>query len=317
MKKVAIIGAGGIANHLSNILKSSGIRVCFQLTRGQANEFEYLLEKEGPEAVFLSISTLDMGEAACRYILACAERGVPIITCEKGSLAYHAKVLKSHMGLIGFSAAVGGGTRMLKYVANRNLVGKQVDIQAVINGTLNFIFDEMSRGVSLSEACEEARRLGYAEPGAKDLLSLINGEIKDVRMKICVFFNTVLAVNKFITPDDLGLLEYSRKDMEDLSEVGGDYRFVVSFTNRDHEKTYPRFGRRLKCSVDGWSIEGSFRQIAQSPILLSWLPGVVGNAICITEGDLGSDGKYILSGPGAGHGPTTSAMLVDFCELCK
>ncbi len=318
MKKVGIIGAGGIAKHLAARLESQGITVCFSIGRNQTEQFSELLEAEKPHAVFLTISTLDKGEAALDYILACIKAGILVITCEKGALAYHAKALKPYLDKIGFSATVGGGTRMLKYVTERHLTDKQVEISAVVNGTLNFLFDEIRRGGrSLGEACKEACKLGYAEPGATDPLSLINGELKDVRMKTCVFFNTVLASNRLVTPDEFGLLEQTASDLEQLSEDGGDYRLVVSFSNHKQTKEHPRFGKQFGLHfIDGWHITGSFRQITQASQLSLWLPAGVGNAVYITEGELGSGGKYILSGPGAGHEPTTSAMLADFEELC-
>ncbi len=319
MKKVAIIGRGAIAEHLSARLELMDIDICFSYTRSHIGiPFGDLIAHERPQAVFLAISTLDRGQAARDYILKCVEYGIPVITCEKGALAYHAEVLKPHLSKIGFSATVGGGTRMLKYVVDRHLVGKKVEIHAVINGTLNFIFDELRHsGRSIGEVCNEVFKSGYAEPGANDSLSLINGELKDVRMKTCDFFNTVLATERLITPDEFGLLKLTDDDLENLSEEGGDYRLVVSFSNHKSVKDHPRFGRQFGLhSVDGWHITGSFRQITQASQLLSWLPGGVGNAVHIIEGELGSGGKYTLSGPGAGHEPTTSAMLADFEELC-
>ena len=318
MKKVGIIGAGGIAKHLATRLKSQEINVCFSLTRDRSEQLSQLLESEKPQAVFLTISTLDKGEAALNYIQTCIKARVPVITCEKGALAYHAKILKPHLNKIGFSATVGGGTRMLKFVIDRHLENRQVEINAVINGTLNFIFDEIRRGGrSLGEACKEACKLGYAEPGATDPLSLINGELKDVRMKTCVFFNTVLATDTIATPNEFGLLEQTADSLEQLNEEGGDYRLVVSFSNHKQNKDHPRFGKQFELHfADGWRITGSFRQITQASQLSSWLPGGVGNAVHIIEGELGSGGKYTLSGPGAGHEPTTSAMLADFKELC-
>ncbi len=315
MKKVAIIGAGTIAKPLSIRLKAKGVNVCFSLRRNhQGPTFEELLAREKPQAVFVAISTLDKGEAARDYILASVKAGIPVITCEKGAFAYHAKALLPHLDKIGFSATVGGGTRMLKYVAGRHLADKQVEIHAVVNGTLNFIFDSEQ---SLGEACGEASRLGYAEPGASDPLSLINGELKDVGMKICDFFNTVLAKNEFITPKRLGSFTLTTKDLEELSREGGNRRMVVSFTNKTPPKELHRLGKQFgpRC-IDGWHITGSFRQVTQASQLSSWLPGGVGNAVHIIEGKLGSGGIYTLSGPGAGPEPTTSAMLADFDELC-
>jgi len=315
---VVIIGRGGIAKHLSCSLESKGISVSFFVRNHMRPSFEMQLKEEKPEAVFLAISTLDKGEAARDYILACVKAGIPVITCEKGALAYHAEVLKPHLDKIGWSAAVGGGTRMLKYVIERHLANKQVEINAVLNGTLNFIFDEMRHGRrSFNDICTEVYELGYAEPGAIDTLSLINGELVDVRMKTCVFFNTVLATQKTITPDEFGLLQLTYDELNILAEEGGDYRLVVTFTNKKSTDVYHRFGKESALyHIDDWSITLTFRQITRVSRLSSWLPGGVGNAVHIIEGELGSGGEYTLSGPGAGYEPTTSSMLTDYEELC-
>ncbi len=317
-RKVAIIGAGGIASCLRARLEASGVNVPLSIRRNQSNPtLEELLSKEQPDAVCLAISTLDKGESARDFILTAVGHNVPIVTCEKGAWAYHSKTLEPHVGKIGFSAAVGGGTRMLNYVKGRLLARQQVEINAVVNGTLNFVFDEMRRGRSLGEACAEARRLGYAEPGATDALSLVNGELTDVRLKTCVFFNTVLAGDEPLTPDQLGLLVQTSHDLSRLSDRGADYRAVVSFSNRPPSTEQIFFGNSFNVFQSGWYISGGFRLIGNSSELTSWLPSGVGNAIHIVEGELGSGGKYTLSGPGAGHEPTTSAMITDLEELLR
>lgn len=319
MKRVGIVGMGGIGKHLWRKLDSRGINIGFAQSRSGEPSFESNLEHYKPHAVFIAIPTFDEGEAARDYMLTCVKAGIPVITCEKGSLAYHAEVLRPHLEMIGCSAAVGGGTRMLKYIESRRFCDRRVEIHAVLNGTLNYIFDEIRRGGrTLGEACLEAERLGYAEPGAKDPLSLINGELKDVRMKTCVFFNRALATKRIVTPREFGLLEVSPNDLTRLNEEAGDYRLVVSFVNHKDSKSSPFFGKQFALHyVDGWHITGSFRQITQASQLATWLPGGVGNAVHIIEGELGSGGKYTLSGPGAGYEPTVSAMLADFDELCR
>ncbi len=233
--------------------------------------FSSLLEQHKPEAVFLTISTLDKGEAARDYILTCVNAGIPVITCEKGALAYHAGVLKPHLDKIGFNATVGGGTMMLGYLKGRHFENKQVDIYAVLNGTLNFIFDEIARGRSLGEACEEARRLGYAEPGANGPLSLINGECRDVIMKTCVFFNTLLAKKMFITPEYFSPFEQTIEDLDELNEKGGNHRLVVSFSNYKGMKKYPYIGKQFDLNIirEKWRIDGDFRQVTDGSKLYS------------------------------------------------
>lgn len=316
MKNVAIVGAGAIAKRLRERLEAERHHVCFSVRRDHNGpSFEELLDEHKPDAVFIAISTLDKGEAARDYILKTLSQCFKVITCEKGALAYFGEMLWGHLSQIGFSAAVGGGTRMLQYIKARRPNGQQTEIHAVLNGTLNFVFDEMRRGRALGEACGEASRLGYAEPGADGPLSLINGELVDVTRKTCVFFNTTLAYQEFLTPDALGQFCLNGQQIERLSKAGGDCRLVVSFSNSESTDTYEFVGESFGVKVGNWNVSGGFRKVANLSEF-NWLPGGVGNAVHIIEGELGAGGKYTLSGPGAGVEPTTSAMLSDFHHLC-
>ena len=108
--------------------------MCFSFERDNGFSFDSMLWREKSEVVFLTISTLDKGEAARDYIISCMNAGIPVITCEKGSLSYHAVMLKPYLKNIGYSAAVGGGTMILGYVKSRHLEDRQVSISAVLNG---------------------------------------------------------------------------------------------------------------------------------------------------------------------------------------
>ena len=98
---VGIIGTGNIANHLSERLGNLGIKTSYMLGSAEANTHKKLLHKYLPYAVFLAISTKDKGEAAKSYIGECLSFGVPVITCEKGALAYFGQQLRKQLALIG------------------------------------------------------------------------------------------------------------------------------------------------------------------------------------------------------------------------
>jgi homoserine dehydrogenase len=335
--KVGIIGAGSIARCLQCRLENWGHEVIRVLRRsaylpgGEKYEWEGRLEQLFakserliPHVMFIAISTLDKGESARDYIIECVKAGVRVITCEKGALAYHATALEKYLdrrnfvprtSYLKFSAAVTGGTQALTYLRSRHLNHRRTEVQTVINGTCNFVFDEVARGDrTLGEACQEASRIGYAEPGARDPLSLINGELRDVVMKTCVLFNTTLARENFITPDTLGPFQLGTEQLEELSARAANHRLVVSFSNRTGQKRHSFFNGNFEITLDGWHIQGGFRNTHDDAELLSWLPGGVGNAVHIVEGELGSGGQYTLTGPGAGHEPTTTAMLNDMLD---
>ncbi|MFM2414310.1 MAG: hypothetical protein RI911_3 [Candidatus Parcubacteria bacterium] len=331
MKKlnIFILGKGTIGSTLATRVREIGHSVV-QISRtsyvndaGVMSEYTYsglmkFCDDTGfakPDILFIAIPTLDTGETAAAYIQEAHEHKVHVITCEKGSLSYHADSLLTlpwRDTTLSYTASVGGGTMMLQYMNLRVPTSRLITFEAVINGTCNFIFNQVAHsGRTLGEACDEAARLGYAEPGARDPLSLINGELKDVRMKTCVLFNTALANKLYITPRDLGTLALNETTLDDLSRRSSTVRLVVQCSNIEQSKIAEYAGCQFVTSVDGWSIQGGFRDLQKDPELLRWLPGGVGNAIHITEGKLGSGGKYTLTGPGAGAEATTSVMLND------
>lgn len=331
--RIAIIGNGNIGKTLAERAQDIGHHITALISRSEfidhtgstvQHSFESLstfLEQypDGrPEILCVAIPTLDTGEIAAQIITEALSRGIHVVTCEKGSLSYHADTLlplTTH-AMLRFSASVGGGTMMLPYMQMRNMHERIIQMDAVINGTCNFIFHQTAQGGrTLGEACDEAARLGYAEPGSKEPLNLINGELKDVRMKTCVLFNTVLAQKLRITPRDLGSLSLNEATLDELSRQSGSVRLVVQFTNSENAKIAQYSGCQFITSVDGWTIQGGFRNLQKEPELLQWLPGGVGNAIHITEGKLGSGGRYTLMGPGAGAEATTSAILNDIHEI--
>lgn len=318
-EKVIIIGGGGIARYLAARLEEVGNTIVFFLRGNQSEKsFNSFLEKECPKAVFLAISTLDKGESARDYIISCATRGIPIITCEKGSLAYHADVLHPYMNMIGCSATVGGGTMMLGHVKNKITSYASTEIEVVLNGTLNFIFDEFRKTKrSLEEICSEAVEKGCAEPGHHDFVSLINGELLDVRLKMCVFFNVTMAKGKFLTPEMFNVPQFNRESLALLESGERDYCTIASFSNHRPSGVIDSFGSKFGPGFVGdWYVAGALRSIDSGSSQYSWIPTGVGNAVKISDRYSGSESGYLLTGPGAGHEPTTTAMIADYERLC-
>ncbi len=331
--RIMIIGNGAIGSVLAERLRALGHEITALISRTQFVNHENVIidysftgteaflsdfPSARPDILCVAIPTFDTGELAAQYIAEAMALGIHVVTCEKGALSYHAdKLLSTPMKAhLRFSASVGGGTMMLPYLRLRTPDQRVVQMEVVINGTCNFIFHQTAQGGrTLGEACDEAARLGYAEPGSREPLGLINGELKDVRMKTCVLFNTVLAHSLHITPRDLGSLSLNESTLEELSRRSASTRLVIQFSNAENAKIAEYSGCQFVTSVDGWTIQGGFRNLQKEPELLQWLPGGVGNALHITEGKLGSGGKYLLTGPGAGAEATTSALLNDIQEI--
>jgi len=64
-----------------------------------------------------------------------------------------------------FETTVGAGLPVIKTISDLVLSGDKVyKIEAVLSGTLNFIFNEMNRDMPLSKAIRKAKEKGYSEP---------------------------------------------------------------------------------------------------------------------------------------------------------
>lgn len=322
--KVGIIGAGSIGSELYRrvtsaplnwdvgfILRSDGVY------KGLDEKIDELKNCESYykdiDLAFLAIPTLDDGKTAFNYMSQLLEKDIPVVTCEKGSLSNYFQELRKWKDKIGYSATVGGGTRMLKYLEDR--IGEETEeIHAVVNGTMNFIFDAVSKGRSFAEAVKEAKKLGYAEPGATNPIDVINKEsTEDVPMKTAILFN-ICEFGDYIRAKDRKAYKMKEPELKKLIKEANDRRYIVSITgDKNEEDVIGGF----KYKKGGRIISAGFKDINENPLFSELILPGVNNAILIGEGKYDEYGKYILTGPGAGAGPTASAMIKDALNLLK
>lgn len=319
-RTVGIVGAGKVAQRLKLRLEEMGYNVLYLINRrgfipgnGEFVEsdspFQEALESRNkPGVMFVANSTLDNGEAATSYITQSCEAGITAITCEKGALAHYPdKVLGyAHEGLLKYNASVTGGVLGLAYLKLRNPRQHKPEIHAVLNGTCNLFFDEVSRNsLSREAACDLAVAMGYAEPGSSGPLSMTNSELVDKVRKTCVLHNTSLSEGEWLTPDQIGKFELDASQLRELTRKN--YRLVVSFLPDGRGEKFDFFPGHFSVRVKGWEICGGFCNLQDEPKLRSWVPPGPKNAIQIIEGG----DEYTVVGPGAGLNATTRAMIND------
>src|SRR5262249_23032925 len=115
----------------------------------------------------LLVEALSEGRPAERLIRQALGRGMDVVSANKQALAFDLKGLQNAAKAAGarlaFSAAVGGGSPMLETLREARRHGPILSIEAVLNGTTNFILDRTAQGASFAEALAEARRAGFAE----------------------------------------------------------------------------------------------------------------------------------------------------------
>lgn len=331
MHKCVVIGFGKIGKALKKkINELLDLRVAWIVRRnGIYDHNEKFLGSFNPETfqgldqviseevvcAFLATPSYPVSNENFNFISYFIRKRIPVITCEKVSLAYHFNDLIEHMKLIGYTATVGGGLQMIPFIKRR--VQRNFSMHTVLNGTLNYVFDAVQHnGFSLPQAIGNAEILGYTEPTTGGVLGVLNSEVNDVLMKSSILYNLCLLRGgrqihpHFLTPDKITEADVRRLGQE------SDRRYVVSFYNSRAVIPKEDYIGGFSYKADGWKIIGGFRRFPFDPLVTSWLSRVskADNSVMTCEGE---DGVYTLTGPGAGAHPTVSAMISDARILLK
>lgn len=272
---------------------------------------------EGVEAAFLAIPSFDDGVVARDIILGLVQRGIPVMTAEKGALANFYAELELYRDKIGDSATVGGGTLMMPAL-RQQLSVRTRQVHLVPNGTLNFTVDGIASGRTAGQTIDEAVKLGYAEPGASNHLEVMNGELLgDIPKKTSILWNavfrSVFSEDEVLSHRDIEQPELDQDGLNQLISEAGSRRYILSIVREGdelpEEDTIVGFRKEFD---GGWVIMGGFRRINDNPLFQPLRIAGPGNGAVIANGPDESDGAYVVaSGPGAGPGPTAAAMIHD------
>jgi homoserine dehydrogenase len=83
-----------------------------------------------------------------------------LIACEGDALA---ALAAANEVTLSFNAAVGGALPALEMIEQAQNSGRIVGFDGVLNGTTNFVLDQLAHGGDLETAIRDAQRAGYAE----------------------------------------------------------------------------------------------------------------------------------------------------------
>ncbi len=223
--------------------------------------------------------------------------GKHVVTANKALLAKHGQKLAmladSQNGMLRYEAAVAGGIPIIKALGE-GLAGNQITrVSGIMNGTCNYMLSRMElENISYEEVFDAANQLGYLEADP----SLDVGGI-DAAHKLAILAS--LAFGQQVNLDAiniLGIENVSLRDIELARELGYRIKLVG-----EAEKTDNGVSTRV------------------APMLVS-LESPLGQCMGVTnivvvEGD--AVGKCVLQGPGAGRGPTASAVVGDICDIVR
>ena len=223
--------------------------------------------------------------------------GKDVVTANKALLAHHGQALalaaEAAGRVIRFEAAVAGGIPVVKALTEGLAGNRMRRVMGVMNGTCNYILTRMqSAGLPYDQVFEEARQLGYLEADPSLDVGGIDAGHK-LALLAAIAFGTRVS---FDAVELEGIGAISIDDIRLAADMG--YRIkllgVAQMTGRGLEQ------RMTPCLVP-----------ADSP--LGQLQG--GTNMVVLEGD--SVGQIVLRGPGAGEGPTASAVMADVIDIAR
>jgi homoserine dehydrogenase len=223
--------------------------------------------------------------------------GKHLVTANKAMLARHGQALAEAAEAAGvglrFEAAVAGGIPIVKALAE-GLAGNAITrVMGVMNGTCNYILTQMqATGAPYAQVLAEAQRLGYAEADPSFDVGGIDAAQKLALLAAIAFGARV----DFAGVTVEGIERVSLTDIEQAADMG--YRIKLLGVARMTPEGLE--ARTQPCLVP-----------SRSP--LGGLEGVTN--MVVVEGDF--IGQTIFRGPGAGAGPTASAILGDVIDLAR
>ena len=245
-------------------------------------KLEALLE----EPVDVVVELLGGEEPARKLISKALRLGCDVVTANKALLATDITSLEKLASINGvslkYSAAVGGVLPALETIERARSEGPLQSIAGVLNGTTNFILDQLAQGFSFSDALMTARQHGYAE---RDAQLDLNGT--DAAQKLILLARAAFDV-------ELPLSSINRQGIENLQ----------------HRTKTTRLVAECRREANGFAATVSPVELPFDHPLAR--VGGVENCLLIQSQ---SGKRWTISGRGAGRWPTTEAVLADLFDL--
>jgi homoserine dehydrogenase len=235
-------------------------------------------------------------EVAGTMVEAALRAKKPVVTANKALLAERAHELiaiarENDVDLY-YEAAVGGGIPVIRTLRESLASDRVVAIRAILNGTSNYIVSQMTkRGIGFAEALSGAQKAGYAE--ADPTLDVGGG---DAAHKLSLL--TTLAFGARVTTREItteGITDVDAIDIQCAKRFG--YVFKPLAIAEEFEDG--SLGLRVHPAL-----------VPETSIMAHVTDAL--NTVHITGATLG---PCILTGPGAGAGPTAVSVVSDVVDI--
>ncbi len=242
-------------------------------------------------------------EPAKSLIIQAIRAGKSVVTANKAVIARHGEEIANEAKAAGvyvlIEAAVGGGIPIIEPL-KQSLGGNQITkVSGIINGTTNYILTRMDKeGVNYTDVLKEAQALGYAE---SDPAADVEGS--DAADKIAILSGLAYggSVNRAEIPTT-GINRLEGIDVNYARKLGYGIK-LLAISEKVSKKSESKNSQPLSVWVEPTLVP------EENP-----LAGVngVNNAILVEGNPIG---QVMFYGPGAGSGPTASAVVADILNI--
>ena len=237
-------------------------------------------------------------EPAWDYIKTALENGKHIVTANKELLAKKGEELfnlsEKHNRVVLYEAAIAGGIPLIMPIKTILAGNKISKIQAILNGTTNYILTKMDTdGASYEEVLKEAQALGYAETDPTGDVEGFDAAYKITTLGTIAFNSRI----KFENVYREGITKIRKEDMQKANELGYKVKLIASANIDENNNADVRVHPML---------------VPKSNMLAHI--DYVTNAVAMSGHPIGD---IVLSGPGAGEFPTASSVIGDILAIAR
>jgi homoserine dehydrogenase len=250
------------------------------------------LLREKPDIVVEATPDAETGFPYVRRLL---ELGITVVTANKEMVANHGEVLadlaEKHDAQLLFEGAVAGGIPLLNTLRHTLKTNEILQVNGILNGTSNYVLTKMQReGTPFQNALKEAQEKGYAEAVPDKDVDGWDASFKTAILSQWIYGQAPVWKQK----EPAGIREITAEDLALSAQAGGSLKHVATLRKDRYCVTAAVRPCFLFRDHPLYAVEG------------------VNNGVHI-EGSIVGD--LLLQGPGAGKGPTASAVVEDVVNV--
>ncbi len=260
--------------------------------------FDTILKNRDVDMVVeMTPTNMEDGEPGMTHITKSLENGFHVVTANKGPILLAYKRLKEIAAKNNVQLGIGCTTGGALPTVNGGIIdlagSKILSIEGVLNGTSNFILNEMeSKGVEYMEALKMAQKLGIAETNPS-----LDVDGWDTATKLLILTNVLMNQNK--TMNDVkveGITSITSADIKEAAKNGLKYKLIGRTIKKEKDLEISVSLQKIDTDNHLYGVEGKNKAVRY---------------VSDTLGDL------TIIGGASGVTPAAASILRDIVNICR